>query len=39
MAQSVGFFMQTRDTKIMLEELERQYAGLRAKVHDLREYL
>jgi hypothetical protein len=31
--------MQTRDAKIMLEEIERQYAPLRSKVHDLREYL
>jgi hypothetical protein len=31
--------MQTRDMKTMLEELERQYASLQAKVRDLREYL
>jgi len=31
--------MQTRDMKTMLEELERQYAILQAKVRDLREYL
>ena len=31
--------MQTRDTKTILEELERQYATLQAKVRDLREYL
>jgi hypothetical protein len=30
--------MQT-DRKFMLEDLEREYATIRAKVHDLREYL
>jgi hypothetical protein len=31
--------MQTGELKVQFEELEREYAGLRGKVHDLREYL
>jgi hypothetical protein len=31
--------MQTGEPKIMLEELEREYSGIRSKAQDLREYL
>ena len=31
--------MQTGERKFILEDLEREYSGIRAKVHDLREYL
>jgi hypothetical protein len=31
--------MPTGEPKMMVEELEREYAGVRAKAHDLREYL
>jgi hypothetical protein len=31
--------MPTGERKFMLEDLEREYAAVRAKVHDLREYL
>src|SRR5436305_13675893 len=31
--------MATGDPKMMVEELEREYAGVRTKAHDLREYL
>jgi hypothetical protein len=31
--------MQTGERKFLLEDLEREYAGIRSKVHDLREYL
>jgi hypothetical protein len=31
--------MQTGERKFMLEDLEREYAAVRDKVHDLREYL
>jgi len=31
--------MQTGERKFMLEDLEREYAEVRAKVRDLREYL
>jgi len=31
--------MQTGERKFMLEDLEREYEVVRAKVHDLREYL
>jgi hypothetical protein len=31
--------MPTGEPKMMVEELEREYAGVRTKAHDLREYL
>jgi hypothetical protein len=35
----LGIFMATGEPKMMVEELEREYAGVRTKAHDLREYL
>jgi hypothetical protein len=31
--------MQTGERKFILEDFEREYSAIRAKVHDLREYL